>query len=240
MKTKTITTKFILFTFLFSILFSCQTEDLNSELELQNSEVKFAIDDSGKILENIPPEILILMVQEFEISGEKNKIDMLKNTYDLGTGDLTKLAINSETYLVKQNEYLNEKSLSRSGNYNGYRAHVAGLGWLPWTSYGEIIGTTGQDRQLEAIEFNSIPSPLYAIGQAHVSGIGWYNQGSSRVLGTIGQGRRMEAIRLFVARYYRVHVAGLGWLPWVSQGQVAGTIGQERRMEAFQLFNFLY
>jgi uncharacterized protein YjdB len=240
MKTKTITTKFILFSFLFSILFSCQTEDLNSELELQNLEVKFAIDYSGKVLENIPPEILILMIQEFELSGEKNKIDLLKSTYDLGTGDLTKLAINSETYLEKQNEYLNKKSLSTSSDYYGYRAHVAGIGWLPWKPYGQIIGTTGQGRQLEAIEFGSIPSPIYSFGQAHVAGIGWYNQGASRILGTIGQGRRMEAIMLNVARYYRSHVAGIGWLPWVRKYQVSGTTGQGRRMEAFEVYNFLY
>lgn len=240
MKTKTITTKFILLLFLFSILSSCKTDDLNSELESQNLEVKFAIDDSGKILENIPPEILILMIKEFELSGERNKIDLLKNTYELDTGDLTELAITSQTYLEKQNEYLNKKTLSRSSDYYGYRAHVTGIGWLPWKPYGEVIGTTGQSRQLEAIEFSGLPSVICLPAISHVAGIGWYEQGCGSVVGTTGQGRRMEAIRTSNASYYRAHVADLGWLPWVGRNEVAGTTGQSRRMEAFQLMNFSY
>ena len=65
MKTKTILTKFTLLSILLSILFSCQTDDINSELESQNTDLKFAIDDSGKILENIPPEILTLVSTSF-------------------------------------------------------------------------------------------------------------------------------------------------------------------------------
>jgi uncharacterized protein YjdB len=59
--------------------------------------------------------------------------------------------------------------------------------------------------------------------------------------GTTGQSRRMEAIRIRLAGcgilrvQYQVHVAGQGWLPWVSDGQMAGTTGQSRRMEAIRI-----
>lgn len=33
-----------------------------------------------------------------------------------------------------------------------YRAHVADKGWLDWVSNGEMAGTTGEARRVEAIE----------------------------------------------------------------------------------------
>ncbi len=34
---------------------------------------------------------------------------------------------------------------------------------------------------------------------------------------------------------YRVNVSGIGWQPWMSDGQTAGTVGQNRQMEAVQI-----
>ena len=35
---------------------------------------------------------------------------------------------------------------------------------------------------------------------------------------------------------YKAHVAGLGWMNTVSNGDVAGTTGQSRRLEAVQIW----
>lgn len=87
-----------------------------------------------------------------------------------------------------------------------YRAHVADLGWLNWVSQGEIAGTTGQSRQLEALQFRdslgiaqNITSVV--IGRAHVHYKGWQDISSAmepKFLGTIGQSLRMEAIQLWL------------------------------------------
>ena len=244
-------TKSLIFIFLF-ILLSCDHEDITPDTEIEMKELNLAIDNSkqvsraeeikfatneyGELLSEIPPEILKLMIEDFTETNDYNKIKLLKNTYNLKSGKLTELAAKDEIYLKSK---LNINSIFNSRNV-GHRAHVADLGWLPWTRYNQIIGTTGQRRQLEAIEFGNIPGPVAIIGRAHVEGLGWINQGTSRILGTTGQGRRMEAIKLYIAKYYRVHVKNLGWLPWVRRGQVAGTTGQSRRIEAFQLFNFIY
>jgi uncharacterized protein YjdB len=37
-----------------------------------------------------------------------------------------------------------------------YRVHASGIGWMDWVNSGEITGTTGQSRQLEAIEVRLI------------------------------------------------------------------------------------
>lgn len=98
--------------------------------------------------------------------------------------------------------------------------------------------------------------------QAHVKGLGWLPwQSQNAVVGTTGQSRRMEAVRIVINEkdrtltpaytnldmhvLYRVHVKGLGWMNgnwiddkgvgWFYDGQLAGTTGQSRRMEAIQI-----
>ena len=34
---------------------------------------------------------------------------------------------------------------------------------------------------------------------------------------------------------YRVHMAGIGWGPWVTNGADAGTTGQNRQIESIQV-----
>ena len=76
---------------------------------------------------------------------------------------------------------------------------------------------------------------------AHIEDIGWtgYKDTSKEIIGTEGQGKRLEAIQ-FKANNglnlsYRVHIQDIGWSDWVSNGQVAGTTGQSRRIEAIEI-----
>lgn len=127
-----------------------------------------------------------------------------------------------------------------------YRAHVGGKGWLPWVENGEIAGTTGEHRSMEAIRIRISGVPGYRVRyRAHVAGIGWMpwvENGS--IAGTVGEHRRLEAIQVDIfsgtehSSYYLKatgHVAGKGWLPWRSEGDTVGTTGEFRQMEAVRI-----
>jgi len=84
-----------------------------------------------------------------------------------------------------------------------YRAHVAGPGWLSWLNPGEVAGTTGESRALEALQFrwtgpNGAPGEVW--GRAYVAQKGWLDVTSgmnSDYFGTTGQSLQMEAIQLW-------------------------------------------
>ena len=223
---------------------SCSKEDI--ELEEENSiefnqkasDVNFAIDpDTGKIFENLPVEILDLLIKDLERIGDFEKIERVKKTYDFSTGSLTKNALNSDKFKNHVNTKLAQQTTQ-------FRAHVAGNGWLEWKTYNEIVGTTGEGRRMEALEFKAFPIALIEqLGRVHVAGIGWMDKeyGPNALLGTTGQNRRMEAFQLMnipaggYHYYYQAHVAGYGWLPWQTPYGIAGTTGQSRQMEAFRM-----
>jgi PKD repeat protein len=115
-----------------------------------------------------------------------------------------------------------------------YDVHAADLGWFRLVNQGEIAGTTGEARQIEAIR-------IWAPGrhieyQAHVADLGWLPAvGDGEVAGTTGEGRRMEALRIRADRgtvVYWVHAADIGWMGPFRDWEVAGTVGESRRLEA--------
>lgn len=127
-----------------------------------------------------------------------------------------------------------------------YKAHVAGIGWLGWVPEGEVAGTTGESRQMEAVIINLIEGASDGVGiryQAHVSNLGWLGWvNSNEIAGTIGQKRAMQAIQIELMNappgysvFYQAHVAGYGWMGWVKDGEIAGTVNQSRIMEALKI-----
>ncbi len=122
-------------------------------------------------------------------------------------------------------------------------AHVQGIGWMQAVGNGEVAGTTGQSRRVEAlgISLRGIPVPGSIEGNAHVQGIGWQGWRGEEI-GTTGQSRRVEAIQLrltgeaadYYDIYYRAHVQGGGWMAWAKNGESAGTASISTRIEALQ------
>lgn len=135
-----------------------------------------------------------------------------------------------------------------------YRAHVADYGWLDSVRDGQIAGTTGKGKQLEAIKITP-PEGLELSVKFHIQDKGWQTwsgikkgtssgEGSSTndpIIGTVGKSLRAEALEVNVISNttgknlkYRVHVADYGWTDWVNHEYTAGTVGISKAIEAVQ------
>ena len=124
-----------------------------------------------------------------------------------------------------------------------YRAHVGGLGWMPAVCNGAVAGTTGQSRDIQAVQIWSNRPGVSVCYNAHLAGTGWQGEVcDSTMAGTTGQNRSMQAIQVRLASRsrgetltYQAHVGGLGWMAPVGEGQTAGTTGQSRGLQALTL-----
>lgn len=138
-----------------------------------------------------------------------------------------------------------------------YRVHVEDFGWLDWAKNGEMAGTQGFSRRIEAIQFQLVEKggsapgstarpcvrPSSIIYQAHVQDIGWQLEvKDGQVAGTTGRSKRVEALRVSLANdglsggvEVSAHVQDIGWQSYVASGQIAGTTGQSKRVEAIRV-----
>jgi uncharacterized protein YjdB len=137
-----------------------------------------------------------------------------------------------------------------------YWVHALDYGWLGWAKNGEVSGTTGKGKRLEAIQVVLVEKGGAAPGDTkgsnvqtlisystHVQNIGWQSTFSDgETSGTSGRGLRLEAIKINLvnqkysgAVLYRVHVQDYGWQDWMSGGKVSGTSGKGKRLEAIEI-----
>lgn len=127
-----------------------------------------------------------------------------------------------------------------------YSTHVSYIGWMDPVKNGEIAGTTGQSKQVEAIKITGSVSEDSSIEyQSHVTDIGWETLWAKdgAISGTEGQSKKLQAIRIRLTGsandlfdvYYRAHVQDVGWLDWAKNGADAGSAGLDRRLEALQI-----
>lgn len=122
-----------------------------------------------------------------------------------------------------------------------YSTHVQTYGWMNEIADGNMSGTTGEAKRLEAIKIRTEGAANIGITyQTHVQTYGWTGWTSDgRISGTEGKSKRLEAIRIRLTgkdkdKYdicYCVHVQSLGWMNWVKNGAAAGTEGQGKRLE---------
>ncbi len=126
-----------------------------------------------------------------------------------------------------------------------YETHVQNIGWQSTKENGELAGTTGQSKRLEAIGIQLDSQYEGSVNyQTHVQDYGWQKvMTDGELAGTTGQSKRLEAIRIWLSGdianhysvQYRVHVSNLGWLDWVSDGMIAGTTGRSIKIEGIQI-----
>lgn len=127
-----------------------------------------------------------------------------------------------------------------------YQTHIQDIGWQGWIQTGQISGTSGLSKRLEAIEIK-LDNNGYDLGVAyetHVQNIGWQDWvNNGNLSGTEGQALRLEAIKINLTGndaakydiYYRVHAQNIGWMDWARNGESSGTAGLGYRLEAIEI-----
>ncbi len=162
-----------------------------------------------------------------------------KYGYDLGCGSLPyEFYVEYHSSPDDPNPYLYREI--------SYRTHIQSIGWQDYVTNGEVSGTSGQAKRLEAIEIKSLNGmPVDIQYTTHVQSYGWLPwSANGEVSGTEGEAKRLEAIKIKVDDsntdtkfdiYYRVHAESFGWLGWAKNGEPAGTAGYGKRLEAIQI-----
>lgn len=127
-----------------------------------------------------------------------------------------------------------------SKDYKGtvsYQSHVRGIGWLSWKCDGQMSGTTGQNRRIEALHIDA--PKIKKIG-VHVRSDGdklYNNPTASTLIGTVNESKRIESFMMESDEpyVYRVHQRTYGWTNWTTCGNWAGKKGQSKQLEAIEI-----
>lgn len=93
-----------------------------------------------------------------------------------------------------------------------YQAHVQGKGWMPERTNGQIAGTVGKDRRLEAVKIRltgAISNGYDVWYRVRVSGIGWLAwTRNGKAAGSKGYGKRVWTVQVAIAKKGVGHPAG--------------------------------
>ena len=104
-----------------------------------------------------------------------------------------------------------------------YLAHVQGSGDTVWMADGMTAGTTGSALRLEALRIKSQHCGNIE-AQAHIQDEGWIDYGTVNqniLIGTAGEKKRLECLRLKGNFEWRAHIQGTGWTQWTrADGRV--------------------
>ena len=129
-----------------------------------------------------------------------------------------------------------------------YQAHMRGFGWGNWQSDGLMVGSTGQNRRIEALHIKPVGETNVVV---HMKGIGnkeYKNITKDTLIGTTGQNRRLEAIRITGHALHleairinpygktikaKVHIQSKGWVDYgmITKDTIIGTVGEKKRIE---------
>lgn len=119
-----------------------------------------------------------------------------------------------------------------------YQGHLRGLAWLNWLSDGAMIGSTDQNRRIEALRIIPVKQMDVSV---HIKDIGdkvYKNVTKDTVIGTVGKKLRLESLKIDSSDtiyMYRVHQKDLGWSAWCTNGQWAGVKGKSKQIEAVEI-----
>ncbi|MDD8048133.1 MAG: lasso peptide biosynthesis protein [Thomasclavelia sp.] len=183
------------------------------------------------------------MVSGVYAVGEiSNSNEVYENAEVKNQAEETQAEQNSENK-AKVNEDMEVESAQDEDAFTlTYQGHVQNIGWQTSVNQGEIAGTTGKSKRLEAVKVNLVTSLNMAIeGKYRSDNTGWTNSENGQ-FGVTGKSKGLEAIRLNLTGddasnysiYYRVHVAGIGWLDWAKDGKSAGS-DLYKSIEAIQI-----
>ena len=203
-----------------------KTKELSGAVEEKKDEnVEESLDKEKKEVTEEPVEQSGLETIEKQAEVTSNE-----------TTELPKTESTSETEEKPDEEPEKEPSIC-------YTTHIQDIGWQNQVKDGEIAGTEGQAKRLEAIKITLKDLKDVKIKyQTHVQDIGWQDwKYDGTLAGTEGESKRLEAIKIELEEsdkysiMYRVHIQDIGWQDWRYDGEKAGTEGQSKRLEAIQI-----
>ena len=203
-----------------------KTKELSEAVEEKKDEnVEESLDKGKKEVTEEPVEQSVLETIEKPAEVTSN-----------GTTELPKTESTSEIEEKPDEEPKKEPSIC-------YTTHIQDIGWQNQVKDGEMAGTEGQAKRLEAIKITLKDlSGVKIKYQTHIQDIGWQDwKYDGTLAGTEGQSKRLEAIRIELEEndkysiMYRVHIQDIGWQDWRYDGEKAGTEGQSKRLEAIQI-----
>ena len=183
-------------------------------------------------------------------SAKRSKLTKMSGS--LPQGLVLALALAGTIVLSSSDASATRASSSCSANPGSklkYRVYMAGVGWSVWYCDTDLAGSTGESRQLEAIQVMSNMPGVSACYQVHASGIGWMGSAAGNescngaLAGTTGQSRKIEAVKVRLvgassemSAFYQSYVAGVGLAASAFDWAYSGTVGQSRAMEAMKLY----
>lgn len=149
----------------------------------------------------------------------------------------------------------NDKMSQLDGNvepYNNaglyYCAHCQDYGWREWIHDGQIAGSTGESKRLEALKIDcSKVEGLHIDIKVHIQDYGWQlykDVQPDTIVGTTGESKRIEAIEIEYSENntfkgelrYQLHLAKYGWTGTVKEGFTAGTVGISTAVEGIKIW----
>lgn len=152
-----------------------------------------------------------------------------------------RLKAKKETQLDNNVQPVNDHGLK-------YQGHTQDIGWREQVRDGQICGSVGKGKRLEAIKIDtsSFGDKLKLKAKVHIQDVGWVTYEDitkDTVIGTVGKALRMEAIELDEIEnttgkqlYYQVHIANIGWTGKVPGGYATGTVGLSKAIEAIKIW----
>lgn len=144
---------------------------------------------------------------------------------------------------VPQNEPSNPVNMC--GLY--YHVHCQTFGDLPAVRDGQWAGTKGKKKRIEALWIDP-PEGVELEVQVHLQTEGWKEpvrllHGNKIMLGTTGQSRRLEAVKIRCIKnntgktlHLQGHVQTYGDTAIVGEGMECGTTGASKRLEAIRIW----
>ena len=150
-----------------------------------------------------------------------------------------------------------ENSVVSSSPSISYQTHVQDYGWQDWKSNGQMSGTSGQSKRLEAIKVKlsgETANQYDVYYRVHAQDYGWLDWAKNgESAGTEGYSKRLEGIQIVLVKKgenapgstsrpfiykmikYQTHVQNIGWQGEKVDGEMSGTTGQSLRLEAIKI-----
>ena len=129
-----------------------------------------------------------------------------------------------------------------------YQAHMRSAGWGAWQSDGLMVGSTNQNRRIEALHIQPVGETDVVVHMKEIGNKEYKNIKKDTLIGTTGQNRRLEAIRITGHALHleairinpygktikaKVHIQSKGWVDYgmITKDTIIGTVGEKKRIE---------